>query len=364
MSKINKIILFCFVILLVCCKKDDEIKLAGRTVLIYMAADNNLYHNAITDIKEMLKSTLPPDNNLLIYFDAPAETADSIPKLFRVENSNIEEIKSYQKHNSASGKVLEMVVHDAINFCPAISYGLVLWSHGTGWLPCGVYDTIKQKTPQRSFGKDNGNEMEITELAQHLPLKFQFIIFDACLMANIETVYQLRNNADIIIASPAEILVAGFPYDNIINLLFTQVIDYKKIAETYMNYYKNKTGVLQSATISVIETKYLKEFANNIKNIINLEINIPHQENVQRYEVKNALFYDLQNYLEQATSENFTEHFQKIVKYCDFTQYFLSELEIEKSCGISVFIHFDENLLSEYEKLDWFIDSNLLCRFD
>ena len=93
--------------------------------------------------------------------------------------------------------------------------------HGTGWLPVGVYEEIKNQVSSRSFGSDNKQEMSIIELESALPIKFDFIIFDACLMGNIETIYQLRHKADVIIASPTETLVAGFPYTEVAPLLFT-----------------------------------------------------------------------------------------------------------------------------------------------
>lgn len=118
--------------------------------------------------------------------------------LCRIEYSEYSDIYPY----SASGEVLHSVIHDAITAFPAMEYGLILWSHGTGWLPEGVFDTLKHgnRSKFRSFGFDSGKEMKITELAENLPVKFEFIIFDACLMSNIETLYELRNAANYIIA--------------------------------------------------------------------------------------------------------------------------------------------------------------------
>ena len=41
--------------------------------------------------------------------------------------------------------------------------------------------------------------MNIDALAAALPVRFDFILMDACLMGSVEVVYELRNKADFII---------------------------------------------------------------------------------------------------------------------------------------------------------------------
>ncbi len=362
MCRTYRLIIILFAVLLWGCRNNDT-PIANRTVLVYMAADNNLYRNAIKDIKEMLQATVPANNNLLVYVDAPSSSSDSIPKLFEIKNNKIKEICRYSKHNSASGEVLSMVLSDAMRLYPAIDFGLILWSHGTGWLPQGAYDDIKSGSPQYAFGLDKGQEMDIIELAKSLPTKFEFIIFDACLMSNIETIYQLRDKTDHIIASPSEILVTGFPYDKIIGLLFAYSIDYRAIAENYMNYYKQQTGVFQSATIAVVATKHLSELAHNIRSNINTDTMTYLHQDVQKYEVReNAVYYDLFDYLQQAEIQNWEQNLKNVVMYNDFTPFFLSKLKIEKSYGISIFVHLNDTLITEYQKLDWYTDTGLMLR--
>jgi hypothetical protein len=335
-----------------------------------MAADNNLYKNAEADIEEMLQSDLPANNHLLVYLDVPERSNDVCPQLLEIQGKKIVFIKEYASQNSATGEVLQSVINDAITLYPAETYGLILWSHGTGWLPEGVYEVLKQSVISRSFGKDGSSEMSIIELAKSLPVKFEYIIFDACLMGGIEVFYQLKDKADAIIASPTETLVAGFPYDKIIPFLFTATLNYAEIAQSYMNYYKNQTGNIQSATVTVVDTKQLKPFADIMRKAIDDRITVipPDRESVQKYAIQGqAVFYDLQDYLEQAIqSEDYIvelkQQIARMVIYHDFTPYFLSELTIEKSCGISVYVSIaNDSLDKQYKLFDWYIDSNLLC---
>ncbi|MDR1896311.1 MAG: hypothetical protein LBR10_05930 [Prevotellaceae bacterium] len=362
------------------CSKEETntgaIEFSQRTVLVYMAADNNLYNNAKTDIREILKSTIPVGNNLLLYLDAPSWSADSIPQLYLIQEGRLTSVKQYRPHNSASPEVLNEVLKDAVLSFQAESYGLVLWSHGTGWLPEKGFDSIKSQRMAscdnpliKSFGKEEMQEINIVDLAATLPVKFEYIIFDACLMSSIEVLYQLRNKAGIIIASPSETLVDGYPYDKILPFLFDITPRYAEIAQTYMNYYKNKTGILQSATIAVVATKYLESFAATVKKLAeNGDIAVMSDIfNIQSYDMLDpSVFYDLQNCLEYfvANEQQLTvikQQLSRIVLYHDYTPYFLLAYPIVKSCGISVYISSGDTMFDEqYKQLDWYQDVHLI----
>jgi hypothetical protein len=247
-------------------REDEEPLLPQRTVLVYMAADNDLYRNALTDIDEMLAAAVPADGNLVVYLDAPAWSADSCPQLLHIRQGKATPVKRYGQQNSASGEVLRAVTGDAMSAFPAASYGLVLWSHGTGWLPKGAYNRLtKSAAPlsasMQSFGRDGSSEMDIAELAEALPAQLEFIVFDACLMGGIEVLYQLRRKARVIVASPTETLVAGFPYTQAVPSLFTSPVGYAQLAQAYMSYYKSKSGSEQTATIAVVDVGQLEPLA-------------------------------------------------------------------------------------------------------
>jgi hypothetical protein len=330
-----------------------------------MAADNNLYRTAYRNIDSMLTVGIPSEYNLIVYLDTPYDN----PSLLKIKKGKIDTLKQYETQNSASKHVLKSTIDEAFSLFPAKSYGLILWSHGTGWLPKGVYDNIKQ-TNVRSFGKDKNNEMEIEDLAEAIPENLDFIIFDACLMSGIEVLYQLRNKADVIVASPTEVLVAGFPYEKIIPLLLMPHLNYGEIALSYMEYYKNRNGEQQSASIAIIDTKQLEPLADLVYNTIKQETDFvcPDKELIQRYDSEEpALFFDFENYLEHAISNknNLTaikRQISKTIIYRDFTPYFLNEFAIERSCGIGIYIPSENNAFFEqYSSLDWYKDSKLSC---
>ena len=117
----------------------------GRTVLVYMAADNNLAPYARKNIEDMKQGEVPDyfddgsGNVLLVYADITGEE----PKLIRLSRDRFgtvteETLRVYDDQNSCSDSVMSAVLSDAATLFPSQESGLVLWSHGTGWLPEGI----------------------------------------------------------------------------------------------------------------------------------------------------------------------------------------------------------------------------------
>ena len=59
-------------------------------------------------------------------------------------------------------------------------------------------------------------EIEIKDLANAIPYKLDYILFDACLMATVEVAWELRNVCDYLAVSPCEIPAAGFDFRNLV----------------------------------------------------------------------------------------------------------------------------------------------------
>ena len=71
-------------------------------------------------------------------------------------------------------------------------YCLVLWDHGSGWEGCCKDNTSND---------DKLTLQEIKQAFKQAGMKFDVIVFDACIMGNIETVYQLNDYTNTVIAS-------------------------------------------------------------------------------------------------------------------------------------------------------------------
>ena len=226
------------VFLFTSCEKDSNIvtkKESKRAVFVYMIADNDLDFYATANINEMetFIAQNPEAGSVYVYIDRAKNRKTAHPILYQITadtsakiNSKI--IKVYPENNSANEKVLAEALSQVQTICAINNEflrGLVLWSHGSAWLPESVSLASQRATAVKSFGLDqtmanneNHNaEMDIRKLAIILNnYHFDFILFDACFMASIEVFYELRNTTDYIIASPTEVLATGFPYKDTI----------------------------------------------------------------------------------------------------------------------------------------------------
>lgn len=170
---------------------------------------------------------------------------------------------------------------------PSSRYGLIYSSHGTGWLPSRYYDKaepsplglrkVSRNEPKlksigcigkNSAGRLDVYETEIRDFSQAFPMHLDYLILDACLMGGIEVAYELKDVADEIVFSQAEILSTGFDYKRAtVRLLQQPVPDTGGFAEDYFNYYNKQSGSRQSAAISVIRTSELRNLAAVCKDI-------------------------------------------------------------------------------------------------
>lgn len=268
------------------CKHHDEPepqRPATRTVLVYMAANNNLGSNGLDalDIKEMeaaVKAGAVPEGSHLVVYHAPYRKQH---QLIEVTPSGTVTLKSYEGSVTAGTSLtvdrMREVLADVETLAGADTYGLVLWSHGTGWVETSTSrggnavsrmpsaDSPSMIQPL-SFGDDNGYEMKITSIASALSgRRFDFIYFDCCLMGGIEVCYEMRDFAPVIVASPLELQTEGMPYDKNVPVFFEENPDLVKAATNTYNHYRN---VSNGIAMVVVDTEALDGLAAATRDIM------------------------------------------------------------------------------------------------
>lgn len=233
-----------------------------RTVLIYMAAQNSLGSNKfqVKDSIEIMKgkSYISSDDRLLYFIDD-----DKNPRIYRITSTSASPIlvKSWDEdENSTSPDFFREVLTWMKENYEAKEYGLVLWSHGNGWLPAintnYTASAAQKKTSTISpasfgiddgedFGDDSGTEMDIDDMATAIAesgIHPKYIFFDACLMQCLEVDYALKDVTDYIVASPISTCAAGANYTHQIQSGFFED-DPSAIAETYTADVADRTQV-------------------------------------------------------------------------------------------------------------------------
>ena len=343
------IILFCS-FFVSCDKREGKNDLPPlRTLIVYMSADNDLSEDAWDNIREMQRVYEERGTNLIVFIDP----VDDVPHILRIEQGKNTRIKTYSEFNSADASQMGTVLQEIIEMYPAESYGLILWSHGTSWLPAGRM--------LRSFAEDNGRQIDIVALAGALPVRFDFILMDACLMGSVEVAYELRNKTDFIIASSTEIISTGFPYKLIIPELMATKPDLRKVSENYFNFYDRQTGDFRSATIALINTGELERLASVTNLLIAdcvFDTETFDRTSVQRLDVYDEPYtFDFIDFIKKAFPDAdinpLKEQLDKTVLYKAHTPEFIGLYDITTYCGLSCYIPGYTDLDDYYQQLNW-----------
>lgn len=327
-------------------KKQDVI--AQRTLLVYLAGDNNLSDEVWQKIDALVGGWHNASDNLLIYQDSRGERAT--PSLMKVIGDGVDPytqvVKEYPEANSADPAFFSGVLRDALNAFPSASYGLLLFSHGTGWLPKGSF---------RSIMDDVGREMEIVDFAAAIPDgQFDFIALEACLMASAEVAFELRNKADYLLASSAEILSPGFTpvYAEMLPALFSQPkAVLSEAAGSYFCYCNNLEIPYRSATISVVRLDKMNALAEAMRKVYALlpeELPSAALHQLQHFDRSDTpRFFDAGNLIayvatisgteSRAVAEEAAKALQEAVVYKAATPFFIN-LPVHSHSGLTIYI--------------------------
>ena len=266
------------------CRKSDlptPIVYGERTIFVYMAADNNLSSYAQRDLEKMKAGMTQVDSksHLVVYADIRGRE----PQLLQVTGDTIRVVEQYEEENSASVEIFSQKWARVRQLFPSDSYGMVLWSHASGWVPAGV---LLKSTPKSSvsspvgdfvgegiwsrdpdalltkwFGQDGSDFMEISDLAAALPKnrELEFVVFDACFMSNVETLYDLRYATKYVLASASELLAEGIPYNKVLPELFAATPRLEQFCRLFMEFHEQSN--LDYAMISLVQMDQMEALA-------------------------------------------------------------------------------------------------------
>lgn len=381
---IRRVLLMAVLFMLSSCYEKLKVEdVITRTVIVYIAADNNLTTNANPNIYSMSSSMTNgmDDLNLIVFVDQK----NIKPSLLRVHDHKIDTIMTYPEMDSTDPAVLGEVIDYVINEYDSESYGLILWSHGQGWLPTSQLhfvapnlNYVQSRSKAFAWEDDYKNNppyrcMDIEEMASVIPDGlFDFIVFDACYMGCVEVAYALRNKADYIVSSCYEIVSYGFPY-HIVTKDFLNG-NLLKACREYHTYYNKMTSWEQMAGISLVKTDGLDSLARCFGKIVaGFQDSIPRMDvsNVQCFDrYRNHVFFDLEDMVDKlGPSEKYLTEFrlqlEKCIPYKISTPYIFpgdrEQIKVNSYCGLSVYVPLSSydasGLNADYRKTEWSIDT-------
>ena len=376
---------------------------------------NNLSASLAEDIRDLEKGFIPgsaPLDNYLFVFSHLVESsysAPSAPKLQRIylgpDGNPMKETLLEMEPGTVSNSA--ECVREVLEFLkekyPEIeSFGVLMSSHGTGWTPPGYCTTgyknegnsddiewRRSAFPEKYLSgeylyeplpgvKSMGYtvtgvnptvayETDIREIADLLPFKLDYIIFDACFMGGVEVAYQFKDKCRYMCFSQTEILSDGMDYTTMISdLLSGNSADLVSLATNYFNHYDTASGAKRSATISVVDCTKLDALAAVCRDLFrryDISKDKVNESKLQKYfhYANHAWFYDLFSIAEAAgASETELSDLQWALDCCmeykAATPIFaLYGFPIRVHSGLSMYLPETErkNLNSYYSALDW-----------
>mgnify|MGYP004626750625 FL=1 len=377
----------------------------AQVLVLYSAGFNSLCAALEDDVNDMKSGYLPLVGSMskavLVYSRRLSETGrytDRTPSyLIRLSVDGwgkvvSDTLKTWPETDEAvSASTMTDVLETVKGLYPHASYGMVFSSHGSGWLPSGYYSTGKitagtaglQAVPYidpnsdgsmprvKSIGIDNITsrntyEMEIETFAQALPMKFDYIIIDACLMGCIEVAYALKDKCDKLVFSQAEVLEDGLcDYTTLTQRVLRPVVpDLYSLCEDSYQHYKNQDDpIYRSLTISMIDCTRLDGLAESCKSLFSKyrnQISLVNAANVQGYfRSRKHWFYDLTDILRQSgvpesDMTDYNKAMSDCVLYNAATDTFIN-FDIRTHCGLSMYLPADGNseLDEFYKTLSW-----------
>lgn len=379
MKRLRVVLVASAIIMLNSCIFNSEVEhKINRTVLVYIGADNNLSNTANSNIYSMNSciSSGMDNYNLLVFVDRK----DVAPALLHIHNFKIDTVAKYPERDSSDPMILREVIDDVVQNWKAEHYGLVMWSHGTGWLPTNmlhyVAPNMNYSPMHRAFSWEDrkGQKpayscMELDGLVEAIPEDvFDFIVFDACYMGNVEIAYALRNKTPQIVSSCYEIVSYGFPYHIVTrDLLNGNVL---KSCNEFYRYYNSMNGWEQMAGISLVKTEGLDSLARCFRKII-----AEYGDTIQTLDVSDIqcfdrfthhVFFDLEDFVETICPDSdylneFRLQLDQCVPYHISTPYIFpgdrEEIKVNSYCGLSVYIPLPEyeasGLNAAYRQTEW-----------
>jgi len=364
--------------LLSSCRETPPEEPTKHLLLVYMVGDNNLNSYTLEKIEALQRGFhASTGNKLLIYNDSGF--APSLIEIVNKKGSNIKHhVNSYgDDTNSADPAILARIIDEVKTKYPAQSYGLILFSHAGGWLPKGYLTTPRSTSDARTIFQDKQSEMELPDFSAAIPNHlFNYIVIEACYMTGIEVAYELKDKADYIVASSAEIVDPGFmyAYEHGLDFLFADTPNLTRFTELAYNYLNQSTNsdseygknLNSSATFSIIKTDEIENLASFVRDNCdwNRHFDFSRVQDFGRTKNRN-LFFDFEGiYSQLLPTDEQKNELMRLINKCIVkkyaTSYFFGNLpdgfKINYHSGLSTYAPqtlFPE-LNEKYTKTKWY----------
>lgn len=268
------------------------------TLMIYMAADNDLESYSLENLKAMERSEYEKINVLVLLDRAEGydQTDDdwTDTRLFEVkhDDSNGSYLVSERLDCAALGlstrkateldlanpNVLKKFIEFGKSEYEAEKYALIIWGHGTGWRYAAEQSVVaaddgdeEPVSESRAFAIDDktGTYMSVRALGQAVRNQGLCVIgFDTCFGGVMESVYELKDCAAYTVGCPGVTPSSGWNYRRFLEALNEEELSGRSIAEAMKNSSPIQTSVFVNEKIEDLFNSF-ESFSHVLADTIN-----------------------------------------------------------------------------------------------
>ena len=236
------------------------------TLMVYMCGTDleSKYGMASSDISEMAAASYGDNVNVVVCTGGCSKwktsgISSSTTQIYVIKKGKL---VALEKDNGAKSMTDPKTLSSFIQYCsknfPADRNQLILWDHGGGSVSGYGYDENYKKSGSMGLAG-------ISQALKEGGVKFDFVCFDACLMATAETALMLNNYADYMIASEETEPGIGWYYTNWLTKLGSNTsMSTLDIGKIIIDDFITACGKQCPSSATTLSITDLAEFANTV----------------------------------------------------------------------------------------------------
>ncbi len=240
------------------------------TLLVYMAADNNLYEFSDYNIRQMMRIGSNEYINIVIYLCKHPSGQQKVAQKIIVNKNSTQIVGQELNVDSGSPQSLIKACTWAFEEFPSDHVAVVCWDHGSGPLNRmqvrGVcYDDttgnyLTDLDLQAAFGHVCKNSLH--------GKRIDIVSFDACLMASCEIYYTLQDYVDYVVASEETVPGTGMDYTRALASFLRSSVTPDLLSRMWVAAFRQTYMFsTQSYTLSAIKLANLELVIKNLESI-------------------------------------------------------------------------------------------------
>ena len=254
-------------------EKFTKIKGGGNdtvTIMVYLCGTDLESRSGMgtSDLQEMAAANIGSKVNLLVYTGGCSSwrniiVSSRVNQVYQVMEGGVKcLIKDAGTASMTNPDNLAGYIQWSAKNFPADRYELILWDHGSGSVSGYGYDEKNKSSGSMTLSG-------IQSALEKGGVKFDFIGFDACLMATTETALMLSNYADYMVASEETEPGVGWFYTDWLNALGKNTsIPTVQLGQKIVDSFVETCGVKcrgQKTTLSLVD---LSELSNTVPSLL------------------------------------------------------------------------------------------------